>query len=417
MLVVDREGNLQEGAEVRILQPHSTNLISVPIYESDEGNNIIGNPFETDTGIIDIYVDNPIRVRIGLRVGTSAEQFIEDIDIGGSGGEGEHNHNGTGAESTAVGENASAGGDQTAAYAVNSAANGNRSIAIGYNATGAQPDSIAIGYQVNANGDRVVVIGAESNATASGAVVLGADSEASGSQSVALGRNSATTAPNSVAIGYNSTASHTGSTALGTGASTSDENQVIVGTSNHSVQIPGVVVITSPGGNPYEVRVSDSGALYAAHESRTTDVSILPAADQSFSGGVGGWTSTGSGLSITNDAEISPNSLLTIEDAADSTTVSSTVEVSDSDRITGYAWVYASAEFRVLLSLELLSGGDSDSETTPLSVPAIAGQWFKVSTRGMVPSGVDGARLKITTDSENPGDIVYIEQANIQRRE
>lgn len=417
MLIVDREGNLQEGAEVRLLQPHTLNLIAVPIYEADVGNNVIGNPFEIDSGIIDIYVDNPIRVRIGVRIGSSAEQFIEDIDIGGSGSEGEHNHNSTGEDSTAVGTGAIAAGDQSAAYGVDAASNANRSVAVGYNSTGAQADSIAIGYQVNANGDKTIVIGAESNATASGAVVLGADSEASGSQSVSISRNSTATAPNSVAIGYNSTASHSGSTALGTGASTTDDNQVMVGTSNHSVQIPGVLLMTSPGGNHYEVRVSDSGALYASHESKDTDTSILPPADQSFSGGVGGWTSTGATLSITNDADISPNSLLTIDEAQGSVTVSSEVEAADSDRLSGYAWVYASDAFAVSLTLEYMASGVADSESEPLSMPPIAEQWIKVSTQGTAPPGVDGVRLKVVTDSSTPGDVVYIEQADIQRRE
>lgn len=417
MLVVDREGNLQNGAEVRILQPHSTNLISVPIYETDEGPSVIGNPFEVTDGVIDIYVDNPIRVRVGLRIGASAEQFIEDIDIGGAAGGGEHNHNGTGIESTAVGENATSSGDQSASYGVNASSNGTRSLAFGYNASSLQPDAIALGYQVSANGDKVVVIGSESNATASGVVVVGSDAEASGGQSVALGRLSRATAANSTAIGYNSTTSHTGSSAIGVGSSTTDENQVMLGTANHSVQVPGVAVISSPSGNQYELRVSDSGVVYTAYESRTTDTSILPPGDQSFSGGVGGWTSAGSTLSITNDASISPNPLLTIETASESETVSSSVEVSDSDRISGYAWVYASADFQISLTLEYLSAGIPSGESTPLNSPLIAEQWYKISTQDTVPSGVDEVRLKVVSNTTESSDVIYIESANIKRRE
>lgn len=418
MLVVDREGNLQEGAEVRILQPHSTNLISVPIYESDEGSNIIGNPFEADEGIIDIYVDDPLRVRVGLRIGSSAEQFIEDIDIGGAGGEGEHIHAGIGEDSTSVGDNSTSSGDNSTALGVNSSSNGNRSIAIGYNATGAQVDSIALGYQVSANGDRVVVIGSESNATASGAVVVGADAEATGSQSVAIGRLSVASAANSGAIGYNASSSNQNSFAVGPNATTSDDNQVALGTSDHSAFVPGVLVLATPGGDNYELRITDSGVLYQSVESRNNDTSILPAGDRTFVGGVGGWTATGSDLSITNDSEISPNPLLTIETAQSSETVSSAVEVSENDTLIGHAWVYASDAFQISLTLEYLDElEDPLEESTPLSLPAMTEEWYKISTKHQVPEGAVEVRLKIVTTSDDGADVVYIESADIQLRE
>ncbi len=418
MLVVDSEGNLQANAEVRILQPHTTNPIVVPIYESDEGSGIIGNPFTVEDGVIDIYFADPIRVRIGLRIGNSAEQYIEDIDIGGGGGEGEHLHEGLGIDSTSVGNNATSNGDNSVALGVNAASNANRSMALGYNATGAQIDSIAIGYQVMANGDRTVVVGSESAASASGAVVLGADANGSGSQSVALGRQSIASAANSTALGSGATAVNQNSTALGNGSSTTDDNQIMLGTSSHSTQIPGVLLLNSPGGVSHEIRVTDSGTMYSSAELRSTDTAILPVGDQSFSGGVGGWTATGSTLSITNDPQLSPNSLLTIETAQSSTTISSAVEVSESDSLIGHAWVYASDAFDISLTLEYLDAlGDPVSESIPFVVPTIQEEWYKVSTRGTVPAGVEDVRLKVVTTSSDPGDVVYIESANIHRRE
>lgn len=418
MLIVDAEGNLQEGTEVALYQPATTDPIPVPIYETDAGASVIGNPFIIDDGIIDIYVEDPLRVRIGVRIGSSAEQYIEDIDIGGSGGEGEHLHNGTGLNSTAVGQNSVAAGDDSASLGVDSSANANRSIAIGRQAIGGQIDGIGIGYQALGGGDRVVVIGSESSATASGAVALGADTEVSGSQSVALGRLSVASAPNSAAIGFNASASNQGSVALGTSATTTDDNQIVLGSSSHSAFVPGVLVLRTPGGNQYEIRITDSGVIYPSVESQVIDTSILPATDQEFSGGIGGWTSTGSTLSITNDAGISPNSLLTIDTAQGSDTVSSEVEVAEEDDLIGHAWVYTTAtSFQVQLTLEFLDGvGDPVSESTLLVSPAITEEWYKVSSRGIAPAGATDVRLKIVTTSADPGDVVHIESADIHLR-
>lgn len=79
--IQDGAGNLRPGAVVRVLEPGSLDEVPVPLYVADSGPNTIPNPFTSDDGLIDFYLDQPRRVRIGVRSGGGDEQFFENIDV------------------------------------------------------------------------------------------------------------------------------------------------------------------------------------------------------------------------------------------------------------------------------------------------------------------------------------------------
>lgn len=413
MTIVDDEGNLQKGAEVRLLQPHTTNPITVPIYETDSGTTVIGNPWIAESGIIDVYLENPMRVRIGLQTGNSIEQYIEDIDVGGSGsGEGDFTHPGLGTNSTSVGSNAQSGGEESVALGHNSSAQGDRSTALGQQAIASQVEGTALGWHAQANADGSLSGGSESNATGSGAIALGKGALASGNLSTAIGRASVASSSSGMALGYNANASHTGSVAIGPGSLSTDSYQITLGTANHETYVRGVLVLRSSGGNDFEIRVSNEGTLYPSIPIREDMTQILPTGDTEFSGGVGGWTATGSTLSTTSDPSLSPTPVLTIDTAQSATAVSSTVSAVEGTTCVGEVWAYASGSFEMELRIEFLSSGVSDSLSTPISVPALGGQWVRLTTRGDVPPGANEMRLSLTSLA-GAGDQVHVESAGL----
>lgn len=79
--IVDSQGNVVIGAQVRLLQPGTTTPITVPVYSNAVTTSTMSNPFTASSGTVTIYVDTSMRVRIGITVGASNEIFVEDVDI------------------------------------------------------------------------------------------------------------------------------------------------------------------------------------------------------------------------------------------------------------------------------------------------------------------------------------------------
>lgn len=85
MPVVNASGDIQSPT-VRLLEPGTTTLINdggtpTPIWTSDAGVTVYANPFVPTGGVIDVYLDYPRRVRLGITLPGQGELFIEDQDI------------------------------------------------------------------------------------------------------------------------------------------------------------------------------------------------------------------------------------------------------------------------------------------------------------------------------------------------
>ena len=78
-------GDLLANSVVRLIDPVTGSNITAPIYAGEDDVDPIGNPYTTPDGMIDIYVDQPMRVRIGITPSLATEEiFIQNVDIGDS---------------------------------------------------------------------------------------------------------------------------------------------------------------------------------------------------------------------------------------------------------------------------------------------------------------------------------------------
>lgn len=85
--VLDKNGNVLSDISVRIYESGGTSLIAETIYLDPFQTAPAQQPMVFADGIINFYLDNPKRVRIGVRQGVNQEVFFEDVDILASGGE------------------------------------------------------------------------------------------------------------------------------------------------------------------------------------------------------------------------------------------------------------------------------------------------------------------------------------------
>lgn len=74
--IQDNLGNIRTGAVVRVLDPATDQAIVEPLYAYETGPDTLTNPFTANSGVVDIYLDQPRRVKLGIRVGFEAEFFI-----------------------------------------------------------------------------------------------------------------------------------------------------------------------------------------------------------------------------------------------------------------------------------------------------------------------------------------------------
>jgi hypothetical protein len=79
--IQDTEGRLRLNAVVRVLQPGTTTPYTSPLYAADSGSSTVSNPFTATSGIIDFYIEDSVRVRLGITVGAEPEFFVEDVDV------------------------------------------------------------------------------------------------------------------------------------------------------------------------------------------------------------------------------------------------------------------------------------------------------------------------------------------------
>jgi hypothetical protein len=260
-VATDVAGNAQQNASVRILQPGTDTPIGDPFYADDTTIVAMANPFITASGVVDIYIDNPQRVDIGITPVGATEQKIHNIDIGSISSSGDSNHLGPGTSSTQVGLNAASGGAQSVAVGQNADSGGGESVALGYSSTASAQNSTAMGWSASAGGQRGVAVGMQSNAPTNSGVAMGATSAASGLSSTAIGDTAVANSQKASALGANSTGGHNHATAVGADSSTTETNQVVLGTSADFAEAPGGYVLTAVNTIRYHLRVLPDGTL------------------------------------------------------------------------------------------------------------------------------------------------------------
>lgn len=228
----DQQGNQVASAQVRLLVPGGTDLYGSTIYADATGGVTRTNPWTTDTGEVDFYLDAPDRVRIGIKVGADPEEFWDNIDVVGVGFD--STHPGSGAQSLQIGVGATASGVH----------------------------STALGQGVQATSDQATAVGEQATATEVGAIAAGSQASATQPGAVALGQSALAEGSQSTALGAGAQAQYDKSTAVGAGAVANRPNQVAVGTTNDMVDFPGTVVLHSPNGTAFVLKAANDGMLY-----------------------------------------------------------------------------------------------------------------------------------------------------------
>lgn len=245
--VTDEQGDLLPNVQVSLFQPGTTTLIGQTVYSTDTGNNVLTNPYVSSTGVIDIYLDQPTRVRIGVVQGNLPMQFYEDVDVLAAGSDSAHT--GTGPASLVIGGGASSVGDS--------------SVALGASATSPGTNSVALGTATNSLGEYSVAIGSTASAQNIAGVASGRNASVTGDSGVAIGDGASASTENSVALGPGANAQFARSVAIGHLAETSSEDQIMLGAPGQIVEIPATsgLVFTSPGGTRYRLVIDDDGSV------------------------------------------------------------------------------------------------------------------------------------------------------------
>lgn len=293
----DPAGNAIENSVIRVLQPGSTNIIAAPIYPSDTDVTAMTNPFPTVSGQISFYIDVPQRVRLGITPPSAAERFIEDIDVGSTGGSGgDSSHVGTGTASTSVGLGATSTGNNSTALGQLADSDGLYSAAIGYGASSGGSDASALGAQAVASGVRSTSLGRIASATGPNTTALGGGSSATGTGgSTALGDGAVSNSSKSTALGTSATGGHDHATAVGADAATTEPNQILLGTSSDFADAPGGYALTASNGRRGLLRMLPDGTLTTVWQVPANSPNLLPVDEQSFENSIGSWAAV-SGL-------------------------------------------------------------------------------------------------------------------------
>ncbi len=248
--ITDDQGDLLPNVQVSVFTPGTTDLISQTLYTSDTGSGLLTTTFVSRTGVVDIYLDVPTRVRSGVTHGNLPMQFYEDVDVLAAGSD--SLHSGTGSSSLMIGMAATAPGDN--------------STALGPATSSAGSGSTAVGVNANTLGDYSTAVGSGSTASAESAVSAGRTASAAGTSSVAIGHGASASGVNSMAIGKDAESTWEGSTALGQGSQTTSTNQVMLGSSETVAEIPvgSALVMSSEDGTRWRITIADDGSLTTA---------------------------------------------------------------------------------------------------------------------------------------------------------
>lgn len=83
--IMDISGDLQSNIAVRILQPDAMPEdalpIEDPVFAAKTGATEVGDAFEITNGVIDVWLDNPQYVMLGLTPLGLMEYFIDNVAV------------------------------------------------------------------------------------------------------------------------------------------------------------------------------------------------------------------------------------------------------------------------------------------------------------------------------------------------
>lgn len=245
--VTDDAGDLLPNVQVTVFEPGTTDPISQVIYSSDTGNNVLTNPFVSATGVIDVYLDQPARVRFGVVQGNLPMQFYEDVDVLAAGSDSQHF--GTATNSMVIGVGATAPGDSSTALGTAATSTGINSTALGANSNSLGDYSTALGQAASTQGVSGLAAGRTATSTGLAATALGNGAQAAGDSSTALGDGAV--------------ADFAHSSALGAGAETDGPNRLVLGTAEDKTVIPqgSGIVMFDANGVQWEITVNTDGSL------------------------------------------------------------------------------------------------------------------------------------------------------------
>lgn len=245
--VTDEQGDLLPNVQVSVFNPGTTTPITQPLYTSDTGGGVLTNPFVSNTGIIDLYLDVPTRVRFGILVGALPMQYYEDVDVLAAGSDSQHS--GTGQASLMIGVGASAPGDN--------------STSVGPSSSTAGSGATALGHSANALGAFATALGQGTTAPGESALSIGRTATAAGVSGTAVGHAAVASALNSTAIGHGATSAWEGSTAVGQNSTNTSTFQVMLGSATTVAEIPvgSALVISSENGTRWRITIADDGSL------------------------------------------------------------------------------------------------------------------------------------------------------------
>jgi hypothetical protein len=154
----------------------------------------------------------------------------------------------------ALGTSALADGVYGTAIGVSSRASA-RSVAVGNTSLADSSDSVAIGYGATASQDVGISIGQGSSVTAQVGTAIGSEASVSGVRGIAIGQGAFADSHAAIAFGYGANANHSNSLALGptdhagNAVATTTTNQLRLGTANHTVSIPGQLLVSGTQSN------------------------------------------------------------------------------------------------------------------------------------------------------------------------
>lgn len=245
--ITDEQGNLLPNAQITVFDPATTTPIGQVLYSTDVGSNVLTNPYISATGQIDLYLDNPTRVRIGVVQGGLPMQYFEDVDVLAAGSDSPHT--GAGNESLVIGVAATSVGDS--------------STALGPSASSGGASATAVGTITNALGDYSAALGSGASTSGVGATAVGRNTSATGDSSTALGNGAQAADTSAMALGDGAVSAFARSSAIGAGAETTQTDQVMLGSSTSVVEIAegAPIVLTDANGVRWTLVVDTDGSL------------------------------------------------------------------------------------------------------------------------------------------------------------
>lgn len=424
--IQDLAGNIQAGTIVAVFQNGTTTLLTAPLWADGTSSNTLSNPFTSEDGNINFYLDIPQRVDLGIAPPGQGQVIKPDIDVLlASTDSASLSFPGTGTASTVIGSTALASGAQTAAFGASAAASGDQSTALGEDADASATGATAAGQNAQATAVQSTALGTGTAAAGSQSLAVGAAATANGNSSTAAGGNSSSSGVNSTALGSSASAGNTHSTAVGAGATTTENQQIRLGTPTDYVDMPSYFTLLSDNSQiKFRVYLTDAGVLYTRYHYAPDATNLLTGNDANFDGGIGGWTAgshaTPTASAVFTDIHSTGAMLLTQSAAGPAYAISPLKAVAPSTLYVAKAWFFRHAadgsatQFQAWVNYYDLTSTLIGSAVAGPPQTIINDTWIVADVRAQSPSNAAFASLQVGVPSGGANtDKLYVDTAGI----